>query len=61
MRLIRELLELALDDIAPAIPYHPAVTRAISLLDQIDGDPDLEPEPIEVSGEEDERYPTWIN
>ncbi len=61
MSMIRELLELTLDEIAPKRPHHHAVISAISLLDEIDGDPDLEPEPIEVSGEEDERYPTWIN
>ncbi len=58
---IRDFLELALDDVAPARPDHPAIVKAIALLDTIDGDPDLEPEPIEVSGEEDERHPTWIN
>lgn len=57
----RELLEIALDDMASAHPNHPAIVQCIALLDDIDGDPDLEPEPIEPSGEEDERLPTWVN
>jgi hypothetical protein len=31
-----------------------AIENAIAVLDLLDGDPDMEPEPIEASGDEDE-------
>lgn len=36
------------------------IEAAIALLDQMDGDPDLEDEPIEPSGEEDIILPSWV-
>jgi hypothetical protein len=41
----REELERSLHFLAPLLPKHPAVARAIELLDHIDGDADLEPDP----------------
>ncbi|HXD13415.1 MAG TPA: hypothetical protein VNU65_04490 [Xanthobacteraceae bacterium] len=31
-----------------------AIENAIAVLDLLDGDPDMEPEPIEASGDDDE-------
>jgi hypothetical protein len=36
-----------------------AIETAIAVLDLLDGDPDMEPEPIEASGDEDEQPPSW--
>ena len=35
------------------------IESAIELLDELDADPDLEDEPIEPSGEEDDHYPPF--
>lgn len=37
-----------------------AIENAIAALDLLDGDPDIEPEPIEASGDEHEQLPRWI-
>ena len=37
-----------------------AIENAIAVLDLLDGDADMEPEPIEPSGDEDEQRPSWV-
>jgi hypothetical protein len=36
-----------------------AIEDAIAVLDLLDGDPDMEPEPTEPSGDDAELLPSW--
>ena len=38
-----------------------AIEDAIAVLDLLDGDPDMEPEPLEPSGDEDDQFPISVS